>query len=283
MPPVYARVRAAWVRIMTMHALEKLEFDRVRERLAGLCDTPAGRQAALEIEPEHGDEQVWWEIGRTKEAQALLDDASVALVGIGDLGEAVRRAQKMSAMDGATLWRVGDSMRVMRAARKVLEARRSACPTLWLLGQRLPELEKIESRILASLDGDGTVRDEASVDLRAARQRSASLAQRATEKVQSYASGKWREYLSDAIVTQRGGRYVVPLRAEHRGKIKGIVHDTSASGQTVYIEPEEVVQIGNDLRESEAKVRAEEERVLSELSEEVGGVAEDVLDGLEAA
>lgn len=268
---------------MLVHALQKLEFDHVRERLAENCETPAGRSSALEIEPSFEEERVWWEVTRTSEAGALLDDAPVALAGIGDVAEAVVRAQKHSSIDGATLWRVGSSMRVMRKARKVLDQKRSACPLLWSLGERLPELDRLEDRILTSLDGDGTVRDEASAELKSSRQRALSLAQRATEKVQSYASGRWREYLSDGIVTQRGGRYVVPLKAEHRGKIKGIVHDTSASGQTLFVEPEDVVQIGNDLREAEAKVRAEEERVLRELSEEVGEVAEDVLDGLDAA
>ena len=265
-----------------MHALQALEFDGVLTLLAAQCDTPAGESLALELEPRFEEEGVWFEVGRTAEACALLDGSPVSLVGVGQLEGALKRAAKQGTVDGASLWQVGESLRVMRAARSVLHRHSSDCPSLWLLGQRLPDVAKLESRILSSLDGDGTVRDEASADLKTARQKKNATAKKITDKIQSYVTGKSRDLLSDTVVTQRSGRFVVPLKAENKGKIKGIVHDTSASGQTVYIEPEEVVALGNELREAEAREKAEEQRVLQELSIAVGAVAEEVMDGLEA-
>lgn len=265
-----------------MHALETLEFDAVLTLLAAHCDTPGGEALALALEPRFDDAGVWFEIERTSEACSLLDKSPITLAGVKQLEDAIKRAAKKGTVDGASLWQVGESLRVMRAARTVLQRHSSDLEKLWLLGQRLADVAKLENRLLTSLDGDGTVRDEASTELKAARQKKATTEKRITEKINSYVSGKSRDLLSDAVVTQRSGRYVIPLKAENKGKIKGIVHDTSASGQTVFVEPEDVVALGNELREAEAKERAEEQRVLTELSEEVGERSEEILDGLDA-
>lgn len=265
-----------------MHALKTLEFDAVLTRLAEFCDTPGGESLALALQPAFDDESVWRLIGMTAEACALLDRSPVSFVGVKSLEQAVQRAAKQGIVDGATLWQVGESLRVMRAARGTLQKNSDDAPLLWRIGERLADVAKLEARLLASLDGDGTVRDDAAPELRAARQKKNATAKRITEKINSYVSGRTRELLSDAVVTQRSGRYVVPLKAENKGKIKGIVHDTSASGQTIYVEPEEVVALGNDLRQAEAQERAEEQRILAALSAEVGAASPQVLEGLEA-
>lgn len=265
-----------------MHALRTLEYDGVLTQLASYCDTPDGRALAGSLLPRFDEKGAWFEIGRTQEACALLDDTTLSLAGVASLEDAIKRAAKQAAIDGATLWQVGESLRVMRNARTVLQRKADSLASLWLLGNRLPDVSRLEKRLLDSLDGDGTVRDEASAELKAARQRVAATTKKITEKIHGYLGGKWRELLSDAVVTQRSGRFVVPLKAENRGKIKGIVHDTSASGQTIFVEPEDVVAVGNELREAEAKEKAEVQRVLQDLSESVGAIAPEVLDGLEA-
>jgi DNA mismatch repair protein MutS2 len=151
-----------------MHALDAIEFDGVLSQLATHCDTPGGEALALALEPRFDEAGVWFEIGRTAEASALLDQASLSLAGVGQLEDAIRRAAKQGTIDGATLWRVGESLRVMRTARTVLQSKE--LPSLWLLGQRLPDVARLETRLLQSLDGDGTVRDEASSELKAAMQ-----------------------------------------------------------------------------------------------------------------
>src|SRR5204863_4757208 len=115
------------------------------------------------------------------------------------------------------------------------------------------------------------------------RQRKANTNVRLQEKIQSYTTGKSKDLLSDPIVTTRDGRYVVPLKAEYRGRIRGIVHDTSASGQTIYVEPEDVLQLGNLLREIEAGEREEIQRILLSLSGKLGTVGPAAVVGIEAA
>lgn len=266
-----------------MHALQAIEYPQVTEALSAYCDTEPGRKVARALVPSFDEDEVWGEIEKTAEAVALLDHTSVSLVGLADIAGPVRLTLKAGSADGASLWLVGTALRIVRSARAVVQGRRESSPRLWVLAARFLEASQVEHALLSSLDADGTVKDGASANLRAARQKVTSLTKRITDKIQSYLTGRHREYLSDAVVTQRGGRYVVPLRADHKGKIKGIVHDTSASGQTVFIEPEDVVQLGNELRIAEAKEREEVQRVLDSLSSQVGEIAEELLDSLEAA
>ncbi len=266
-----------------MHALRVLEFDAVRAQLAEQCETPGGRALALELMPRLEPAGVQFEIERTGEAWDLLAFSPITLRGVRDTRDALIRAEKEGVLDGQSLYWIGQALQVMREAKKPLESRQTEWPKLWLLGSRLPYEARLEDVLLSSLESDGMVKSEASPALASARSRKGSLGQRILERLQSYLGGKTRELLSDPIYTTRNGRYVIPLKAENKGKIKGIVHDSSMSGQTVYVEPEDVLRLGNELREAEAQERAEEEKVLRKLSAEVGKKAAGVRDGLEAA
>lgn len=266
-----------------MHALRVIEWEAVQHRLGQECETPQGLAFALALLPKFRPDEVSLEIDRTSEADSLLALTPVSLQGLKDVAGALRLAEKGGVADGAALYAVGSSLRAMRAVRDVLEPKSTDLPLLWQFGDRLPELSKLEDKLLVSLDGDGYVRDEASAELGSLRGRIGRVSQKILERIQSYVSGRTRDLLSDAVVTQRDGRYVIPLKAENKGKIKGIVHDTSASGSTVYIEPEDVVALGNELRQAEAAERAEVERILRDLSERVGAESPSIRDGLEAA
>ncbi len=251
--------------------------------LADRCDTPVGERAARELMPRFDPDGAWFEIDRTAEAETLLTDVGLSMSGLRDVGGNVKVAEKGGVLDGASLHQVGESLATMRAASDVLAARKDDLKLLWRLGHRLPSLPKLEDRLLYSLDGDGYVRDEASTELGALRKRKAGLSQRIIDKMQSYVSGRTRELLSDTVYTQRDGRYVIPLKSENKGKIKGIVHDTSASGATLFVEPDEVVALGNELRQAEAAERAEVERILRDLSSKVGAEGPSIRDGADAA
>ncbi len=266
-----------------MHALRVIEYDAVLRALAEACDTPGGRAMAERLLPRFDEAGVAFELERTREADSVLAVDPFSMRGAWDVGPKVQVAEKGAALDGETLHKVGESLRTMRTAGQLLQRKRETAPTLWLLGERLPDLQRLENRLLDSLDGDGSVRDEASIELAALRKRVASASQRILERIQSYVSGRTRDLLSDPLYTVRDGRFVLPLKAENRGKIKGIVHDTSGSGATIYLEPDDVVALGNQLREAEAAERAEVARILRELSEKVGAVGPQVRDGLDAA
>lgn len=267
-----------------MHALDVLEFDLIRKKLAAHCETEVGEAAALELTPVFDSEAVWQLQSLTREGYELLGHQSLPSLGsIRDFREPLRRAERGGVVDGATLYQIGESISAMRSLRMAVQGRKDLAPGLWLICEPLPDLKELESKLRSSLDGSGEVRDEASPELGRLRRQRASRAQKILDRIQAYTSGKNRELLSDPIYTQREGRYVVPLKSENRGKIKGVVHDTSGSGQTLFIEPEEIVQLGNDLRIAEAAEQAEVARILAELSAEVGAHCSEIAFGVEAA
>lgn len=266
------------------HAERVLEFDTIRVLVAEECETERGADLARGLEPAFDTDEVWAAQAQTREAADLLSGLSIPSLGaVRDHRQAVLRAAKGGAVDGQTLFQIGAALEAMRTTRQVVKARERDCPGLWAIASNLCDLAALERRLLDSLEADGEVLDSASPELARLRKAKHSCAQRIGDRIQSYVSGKNRDLLSDPIVTQRDGRYVVPVKAEHKGRLKGIVHDTSASGQTVYVEPEEIVQLGNALREAEAAERAEVARILADLSKRVGVESDAIEVGLEAA
>lgn len=266
-----------------MHALKVLEFGAIQQRLASHCETPIAAVLALELKPCFDVDEVWVALEATQEAyDALSRHAVPSLRPVRDHRQALKRAKKGGVLGGVELHSIASAMVAMRQFKAFLTPLREECPRLWPYAEALPETKRLEDSVLDSLDGDGSVKDGASATLTSIRQRKRSISGRILETIQSYITGRTRELLSDPIYTTRDGRYVIPLKAENRGKIRGIVHDTSGSGQTIYIEPEDVLQLGNSLREAEASEREEEMRILGVLSSKVGGVASETIGGIEA-
>jgi DNA mismatch repair protein MutS2 len=269
---------------MVSHALRVLEFDAIRARLRARCETPMASALADALEPSFESDRVWESLAATGEAYDAVGRHSLPpLATVRDLRNGARRASKGGTLGGSELFQIGEALATMRALKTFLAPRRQEYPRLWPYSESLPELERLERTLLDSLESDGTVRDAASPALATLRQRKRAAAARVQERVNEYTTGRTRELLSDPIVTVRDGRYVVPLKAENRGKIRGIVHDTSGSGQTIFLEPEDVVALGNALREVEAAERQEEQRILLTLSGKAGGAANEILGGLDAA
>jgi DNA mismatch repair protein MutS2 len=186
-------------------------------------------------------------------------------------------------LGGQELFGIAEAMSAMRSLKTFLQQRTIDYPHLAPFGISMPDQPRLEAALIDALDSDGSLKDGASPTLSSIRQRKKSAVSRIQERIQSYVNGKTREWLSDPIYTVRDGRYVIPLKSENRGKIRGIVHDTSASGQTVYLEPEDVLQLGNALKELESSERVEELKILTSLSGKVGAVAIEIAGGIEAA
>ena len=267
-----------------MHALEVLEFDVIKSRLQAHCETALGGVLAGELAPAFEVAKTWELLALTGEAhEALAKHQTPSLGAVRDLRQPLKIASKGGVLGGQELFQIGDALRAMRTFKTFLQARRIEMPRLAPYGDSLPEARRLEEQLGDSLEPDGAVKDAASPTLSTLRQRKKSTTARIQERIQSYTTGKTRELLSDPIYTVRDGRYVIPLKAENRGKIRGIVHDTSSSGQTIFVEPEDVLQLGNSLREVEAAERTEEHRILTQLSAKVGAVADEATGGIEAA
>ena len=267
-----------------MHSLRVLEYESIRRRLQATCETTMGHGLAEVLTPTFELDAVWSGLEATSEAyDALSKHAVPGLGGAKDVRNALLRAKKGAVLGGNELYGVASSLATLRQMKSFLSPQREAYPHLYGYYETLPEAKRLEESLFDSLETDGTLRDGASPALSMLRSRKRSAAARITERIQAYTTGKTRELLSDPIFTVRDGRYVIPLKAENRGKIRGIVHDMSGSGQTIFLEPEDVLQLGNALREVEAAERTEEVRILTVLSSKVGLVADEVTGGLDAA
>lgn len=267
-----------------MHALRVLEFDAIRERLQYHCETPIGAALASELLPSFDETEVWRLLEQTRETMDFIAKLSPPRLGaLKDPREALNRAAKGGTLGGNEVFQIGDSLYAMRSLKEAVKPRRAEFPKLWNFVEFLPEHKRLEDQIFESLESDGAVKDGASPQLGTLRQKKRSAASRIQDRIQSYTTGSTRELLSDPIYTVRDGRYVIPVKSENRGKIRGIVHDTSSTGATVFIEPEEILQLGNALREIEAAERAEVIRVLASLSGKVGAVANEAIPGIEQA
>jgi DNA mismatch repair protein MutS2 len=267
-----------------VHALRVLEFDAITDALSSHCETELGAAHAADLVPSFEPDEVWRLLSLTREAHDLLAKAAPAsLRPLRDLRAQANRAQKGGVLGGMELRQVAEALAASRALRAHLSNKRADYPGLWLIAEGLIESKRLEDKLLESIDPSGEVADAASATLQQLRARKQSAASRIVERIHSYTTAKTRELLSDPIYTQRDGRYVIPVKAENKGKVRGIVHDTSASGQTVYVEPEDVVQLGNALREIEGAERAEVQRILTSLSAQVGSVATELTGAIEAA
>lgn len=267
-----------------MHAWRVLEFDAVRKQLADHCQSLLGVQLAQNLEPSFDPAEVEQLRNQTQEAYELLAQEMVpGLQAVSDLRREAQRVIKGATLDGESLFAFGQLLATLRGFRSVLKPKQERFPELWRRAEPFVEDTRTEEAILRSLDSGGEVLDSASPELSRLRRQKRSAASRLVDRIQSYTTGATREYLSDPIVTQRSGRYVVPVRSEHRAKIRGIVHDTSGSGQTLFVEPAEIVEIGNSLREAEAAELAEVARILKNLSERLGALGKPLVESIEQA
>lgn len=267
-----------------MRALKVLEFPAIQKRLASHCETELGRALAEALTPAFDDESAWELNAETMEALDLLgSDPPPSLGKVLDLRSTLNRAQKGAVLGGEELFAVGELLWALRACKTHLQARSGSSPRLWHLSEHFPEARPVEQRLQDSLEPNGDLKDSASPLLSQLRRRRQQAGSRVIERIQSYVSGKTREYLSDPLYTVRDGRYVLPVKSEHRSKVRGIVHDSSSTGHTVYVEPEDVLKLGNELRQIEGEEREESARILAELSSLVGVLADEAIPAIESA
>ena len=256
-------------------AITALEFDKIRTILASHCPTAGARELAFKLLPLTHVEQIARQQKKTTDARKLLEAKGMPPFGtVVEINEICERAVR-----GATLTprELLDSALLLRSARSLLEYIRSNKTfdtSLDEIFERLIANRAVEDRITRSIVSEDMIADEASSALADIRRKIRVGNQKIKETLAKYISGSYSKYLQENIVTQRGGRYVVPVKIEYRNEVKGLVHDSSSSGATVFIEPMAVVEANNELRMLENKEQLEIERVLSELSASVAGASD---------
>ncbi len=255
-------------------ALQSLEFGAVIDGIAASATCEPGRAAVLAIRPRLGDRA--WAIDQL----ALVEDAvgsfqagvNVGFGGAVDIAPLVERAEKGASLSGADLRRLADTERSLRSAVAALQAeQRPAGPLRRLAGQR-ERTEDLVAAIDRAVEEDGRIADAASSELSSIRRQQRKLHEQVRERCQSITqTAALAKMLSEPIVTVRSGRYVVPVRSEFAAQFPGVVHDQSASGATVFMEPLASVEANNRLRGLEAAEEREVTRILGELSAMIGG------------
>jgi len=254
---------------MDQKVLKKLEFDKIREKLAAGALSDSGKEAALRLQPKTTAAATKKLLSETLEAESvLMRAASSPMSGFSDIAGELARLKAGADLGCRELLRALGVFKAARRARNALKE--SGADKLWDMAQQLEYDQKLIKTLDDAIESETTLSDSASAELASIRRRMIKENEGIREKLSNITrSSKYKEYLQDAIVTTRGGRFVVPVKQEHKRHISGLVHDQSASGQTFFIEPMEVVEANNRLREMELAEEAEIERILHVFSEQL--------------
>jgi DNA mismatch repair protein MutS2 len=269
---------------MRARALELLEFTTVRQRLAGHASSALGADLARALAPSTDAAEIERLGLETAEGrQAFNEGVDMDFSGAADVRGFLERAEKGGMLTGPDLRAVQAALTATQKARETFSRRRDARPLLAGIATGIPDLGHLVDGIGQAIGAHGEALDGASPLLRELRSEVRIAYQRLEETLQRIVrSSLGRRVLQEPIVTERNGRLVLPVRSSERSHIPGLVHDTSESGQTLFVEPLGVVAAGNRLQELRAASAREEERVLRALSARVGERAQQASAALEA-
>lgn len=264
---------------MNAKAIEKTELNKILEAASKYAVLPSGKEKLSFCPPSDDLSEVRRRLARTGECVKLLFEHGLAKVEYYDsIGDSVERAQKGAILSCAELVAGGRLLRSVRIAHDSIAAVNDDCIVdMKRLADGLYYDRALEDDIAEKIVGDGELSDHASEKLFALRREIRSLNERIKQRLGEYLTGAEGKYLQDGIVTMRNGRYVLPVRAEYKRSVKGFIHDRSASGATVFIEPEEVLEMNNELRSLHLDEREEVERILKDMSVRFGALKEELL------
>ena len=264
--------------------LRTVELPAVLERLAQLTDFSASRQLALDLVPTTYLEIAQQLQAETTEARQLLSgEGKLTVGGARDVRSRVEAAARGAVLEPQELLEIQSTLISARTLARRFRKEGSIYPVLSRIASDLSEEPELIESISRTIDDHGQVRDEASKKLSALRRNLRSARDRVSQKLERMVTDpKVVSMLQEPIVTQREGRWVIPLRAEFKGKMEAVIHDQSTSGATLFVEPLPVVELNNRVRELELDERTEVRRILTELSENVGNKADEIVISVQA-
>ena len=260
---------------MQAETLELLEWNRLCLHLSTFTTTKLGAIAAVHLPiPDRYDETLEL-LTQTKEAYALEErNAGVSLDGIQNITEAVLRAEKQGILSALELWAIATTLAGARNLRRQLD-NADYCPNLQILASELRTYPDVEQEIYRCVDEGGNVLDRASVRLGEIRHELTAVRDQILTKLQNIMQRN-ASSLQEQIITQRSDRYVLSVKSPQRDRIPGVIHDTSSTGMTLFVEPNSVVQSNNRLRQLLKMEQAEIEIILEKLSTKITAIAEDL-------
>ena len=254
-----------------------LELPAVLEMLAQQAESEPGKADALKLEPSTNPEEVRRRLQETTDAARLMTlRGSPSFSGLRDIRPALERAKLGGALNTRELLNIAGIARCARLSKAYLAEEKHEKTSIDSLFYALRANKYLEERIFTAIPGEDEIADSASADLADIRREMRAAASRAREALNKILSSpSYAKALQEPIITMRSDRYVLPVRADHKSAVPGLVHDISSSGMTLFIEPMAAVKANNELRELAAKEKLEIERILAELSADCAEHADD--------
>lgn len=256
---------------MEERTLRVLEFNKIKEKIKTYTQTTAAKELIEVLEPYQNVYEVRERLKETKEAMDILfKKGSPPFEGIHDVRGGISRAEKAAALGAVELYRIAGVLRASRRFKEYLAHKEDeeAFPVLEDICEGLIPVKRLEDEIYNAIIDEEEISDKASETLysirKELRSRNGSVRERVNDILRKYS-----KFLQENLYTMRGDRYVIPVKAEHKGAVPGIVHDQSSTGATLFIEPMSLVEINNAIRELTLKEKAEIERILAQLSRKV--------------
>lgn len=269
---------------MNEFTLRKLEFDKIKAKLMNECSSSLGQEIAEILGPITDLEQIQtWQKETSEGVLIRRYEPQIPLGGILDIRSQIRKAEIGGILEPEEFLKVLDTLAASRKLKSFLiNKKQYCCPRMeWWAGQ-LNVIKSLEDAIERTISPEGEVRDNASNSLVNIRRKITTLQNRIKDKLDNLLKSEHtQKYLQDTIITIRGDRYVVPVKQEYRNQVPGIIHDQSASGATLFIEPMTVVELNNDLRKTFGDERDEVLRILSELTAKIAQYTEELKSNIE--
>ncbi|MCR4909106.1 MAG: endonuclease MutS2 [Lachnospiraceae bacterium] len=260
---------------MNDKVLHTLEFDKITGFLADKCTSEAAKQRALALRPFERIEEVERAQEETAEALELIfARGSLGFRGLKDVRPSVKRSQSGGVLTASELMHIAS---LLELSGRVRNYPGESEALLKLLRDRffcLEALPSLSGEIRRVIQDENEIADSASPALASIRRKMKSRAESIHSTLQSLIRGSLKDYLMDAVITMRDNRYCIPVRAEHKSNVPGMVHDMSSTGSTLFIEPQAIVNLNNEIRELERAEEEEIQRILMALSAKVAECAE---------
>lgn len=258
-------------------SMQTLELPRVLDMLADQAVTEEGKDKARCLRPETDPVEVTALLAETTAAvEKMVLGGSPAFAGVRPVAGSLQRANMGGSLNTRELLDIAKVLAAARSAKEYGEGEVEKKTPIDVLFHSLRPNRFLEDKITGSIVGDGELADSASPELASIRRHMRATESKVRDILQRIISSSQAKYLQESIITQRSGRYVVPVKSEFKNEIPGLVHDLSGSGSTFFIEPMGVVKANNELRELQAKEEKEIDRILAELSAEAASFREDI-------
>ncbi|SHK11274.1 DNA mismatch repair protein MutS2 [Anaerobranca californiensis DSM 14826] len=247
--------------------LQTLEFYKIVNMLEGKALTSMGKEKCLGVFPEQDKDKLLELLQFTSEGLISYNYGNPPLTELKDISPSLNRAGKGGMLNGLELYEIQRTLQTAKELRIFFTKIKNLTPRITNLLQLMDECRELKNQLFISIGDNGTILDTASSELKSIRKQIFRSEGELKERLERFVKAPQNQkYLQEGLITQRNDRYVVPVKVEHKGQVTGIVHDFSASGSTVYVEPSFAVEIANKIQELKIKEKQEIERILYNLT-----------------